>query len=71
MAHHATFPPNNTPVIQRILALTTVLLGIALMVYMIAVEGEPGALPLLLAIGGALWYLSLRKRIQPTSKTEE
>lgn len=71
MVHHATFSTKTTPVIQSIIALTILSLGIALLVYMIAVEGEPGALPLLLVTGGALWYLSLRKRIQPTSKTEE
>lgn len=71
MSHHATFSAKTTPVIQSIIALTILSLGIALLVYMIAVEGEPGALPLLLVIGGALWYLSLRKRIKPTSKSEE
>ena len=41
---------------QKIIALLTVITGLTLMIYMIIVEDEPGALPLLMIIIGAVWY---------------
>lgn len=34
-----------------------ILLGTALMIYMITVEDEPGALPLILIIIGTVWFM--------------
>ncbi len=49
--------------INRALASLIVLLGIVLIVYMISVEGELGALPLLLLITGTTWLLTVQYRI--------
>lgn len=45
-------------------SLITVVLGIALLIYMISVESEPGAIPLLLILGGTGWYFVSRPRPQ-------
>lgn len=45
------------PVSQIVLVL-----GLALLVYMIAVEGEPGAVPLLLIAAGASGWIAARRR---------
>jgi hypothetical protein len=50
--------------INRALASFTVLLGVVLIIYMIKVEDEPGALPLLLVITGAIWLLTVQYRIK-------
>lgn len=47
---------------QKIFALITVTVGLALMIYMITVEDEPGAVPLLMIITGAVWYFFARKQ---------
>ena len=47
---------------QKIFALITVTIGFALMIYMIIVEDEPGAVPLLMIITGAVWYFFARKQ---------
>lgn len=47
---------------QKIFALITVTVGLALMIYMITVEDEPGALPLLMIIIGAVWYFFARTK---------
>ena len=44
------------------LAALVVVLGAVLLTYMIAVEGEPGALPLGLTAFGIGWYLVTRAR---------
>lgn len=36
--------------------LTIILFGLVLMTYMIIVEDEPGALPLVLILSGITWY---------------
>lgn len=45
----------------RTSAITAMVLGAILLVYMVVVEAEPGALPLLLVIGGALALLIARR----------
>ena len=47
---------------QKRIALGITLVGIALMVYMVTVESEPGALPLALVVGGLVWYFVARGR---------
>ena len=37
-------------------------LGVGLLIYMVVVESEPGALPLLLIAAGGGWYLAARFR---------
>lgn len=41
----------------RILSILTILLGVVLLMYMIKVEDEPGALPLILIISGIGWFI--------------
>lgn len=41
----------------RIFSIITILLGVLLMTYMIKVEDEPGALPLLMVIIGIVGFL--------------
>lgn len=57
---------NITPAlrINRILSLITFLLGAILIIYMITVEGELGALPLALLFIGAIWALIVFYKIR-------
>jgi hypothetical protein len=41
------------------------LIGAALLVYMVVVEDEPGALPLALIAAGVAWFLLARSRMRP------
>lgn len=50
------------PRVHRTLSLTVTLLGLALLIMMIVVEGEFGALPLALLVGGGIWYGIARLR---------
>jgi len=42
---------------SRIVSVLTILFGITLMIYMIKVEDEPGALPLFLIVVGTVWLI--------------
>jgi hypothetical protein len=57
---------NLTPSLKtnRILSLVTFLLGVILIIYMITVEGELGALPLALTLIGATWALIVNYKIK-------
>ncbi|MFW5972699.1 MAG: hypothetical protein ACOCTG_01810 [Bacteroidota bacterium] len=46
--------------VQSVLSLLTVVVGAVLLIYMVRVESEPGAIPLLLVISGTVWYLVAR-----------
>lgn len=50
------------------LSALTVLIGVALLIYMITVEDEPGALPLLLIVVGSGWYFITRNRFRSHEK---
>lgn len=41
---------------SKVLSLLTILLGAVLLIYMIKVEDEPGAVPLILIIFGIVWF---------------
>lgn len=43
--------------INKTISTVITVLGIVLIIYMVTVEGELGALPLLLLIGGSSWLL--------------
>jgi ABC-type multidrug transport system permease subunit len=47
---------------QAWVAGTIFLLGCVLLGYMVVVEGEPGAIPLLLVAVGAIWSFVIRRR---------
>ena len=50
--------------IYALLSALTVLIGAMLMAYMIYVESEPGAIPLLLIVFGIGWYLAAQYRFR-------
>lgn len=62
---------SQTMKIYRIGSILTIGLGIVLLIYMITVEGEPGALPLLLIIGGSIWFLVNRYLIKKQLPKEQ
>jgi len=49
--------PVKTKNIYTILSVLTILIGVLLIIYMIKVEDEPGALPLFLIIIGTVWFV--------------
>ncbi|MBU1097066.1 MAG: hypothetical protein KKB34_11345 [Bacteroidetes bacterium] len=49
---------------QRILSVIILLIGAILLIYMITVEDEPGALPLFLIIIGTVWIIINRYQIK-------
>lgn len=52
---------------QALASLITIVLGVVLLTYMVAVEGELGAIPLLLIAGGTGWYFITRARSQSSA----
>ncbi len=50
--------------LQKILSVLIIAVGIILFMYMIYIEDEPGAVPLLLIALGAGWYLMTRNRVR-------
>ena len=47
---------------QGWIAATVAALGAVLLGYMVSVEGEPGALPLVMVVGGGVWlFLAWRR----------
>ena len=49
---------------QRFLSIVTTFIGIVLLGFMIAVEDEPGAIPLFLIIAGTVWFFTTRSKIK-------
>lgn len=47
---------------HKLLSLLTLSVGVLLLIYMISVEDEPGAIPLLLIIIGTGWYFISRRQ---------
>lgn len=50
--------------LSRILSTLITLIGFFLLIYMIKIEGEPGALPILLIIFGGVWLLINRYQLK-------
>lgn len=50
--------------IQKLISIILIVTGLVLLIYMIIVEDEPGAIPLLLIVFGAGWYIVTRSRIR-------
>lgn len=48
----------------KILSIVTIVLGVVLLVFMITVEDEPGALPLFLILSGTIFFLINRYQIK-------
>jgi len=51
---------NKNTKVELLLSVITLSIGLLLLIYMILVEDEPGALPLVLILGGATWYFYIR-----------
>lgn len=47
-----------------LLSVLTIIFGVSLLIFMIVVEDEPGAVPLLLIVAGTGWYFITRYRIR-------
>ncbi len=43
--------------LSRFLSILSILAGIALLIFMITVEGEPGGIPLILLFTGIVWFI--------------
>lgn len=54
--------------VHTVLATITFVLGAILLTYMVTVEDEPGALPLLLLVVGGVWLFVTRSRIRSQHK---
>lgn len=55
---------------QKILSVISLLIGTILLIYMIWVEDEPGALPLFLIIFGTAWLFLNQYRIKKQLRKE-
>lgn len=65
---HVEPPPpshSNSPFTSLLVPVLVASVGCALMVYMMYAEGEPGAVPLLLAASGGVGYFAARLRAKP------
>lgn len=47
--------------IHSLLSVLTIVVGVALLIFMVVTEDEPGAIPLLLIICGTVWYFTARR----------
>jgi uncharacterized membrane protein len=50
--------------LSKLLSVLMIVLGVVLLIYMIMVEDEPGALPLLILIIGIVWFFRNRNQIK-------
>lgn len=46
--------------VQRTLSIVLITVGLALMIFMITVEDEPGAIPLFMILCGTVWFYRTR-----------
>ena len=51
----------NSYRMQFLISSIVVIIGLILLVFMITVESEPGALPLALVLGGLVWQFIIRR----------
>ncbi|MEP0006197.1 MAG: hypothetical protein ABJ387_02970 [Balneola sp.] len=54
--------------VQRTLSIVLITVGLILMIFMITVEDEPGAIPLFMILSGIVWFFKtrLRNKIKPS-----
>lgn len=65
MSGDATTRPGSEKLrVHAILSALILAVGLVLLVYMIVVESEPGALPLLLVVVGLGWQIATRVRMR-------
>lgn len=53
---------------QTWISATILVIGLALMAFMITTESEPGALPLALVLIGGIWLFTARKRARSSRR---
>jgi len=63
-----TLQRNKNTKVQLLLSVITLSIGLLLLIYMILVEDEPGALPLILILGGTAWNFYIRFKTPTASK---
>ena len=56
--------------VQTGLSILVMVLGFLLLVFMIITEDEPGGIPLLLIVTGAIWFLVTRYRLRSQTRIE-
>jgi hypothetical protein len=66
--HDASQEASRRLKIHGLLSVATFVVGVVLLVYMIVVEDEPGALPLLLVAVGIGWFVVTRLRVRSQQK---
>ncbi|OAN61081.1 hypothetical protein A8B79_06305 [Balneola sp. EhC07] len=54
--------------VQRTLSIVLITVGLMLMIFMITVEDEPGAIPLFMILSGIVWFYKtrLRNKMKPS-----
>ena len=62
-------PASRKRLAHTVLSMLVIALGAALLVYMITVEDEPGAVPLLMIAAGIGWLVFARVRLRPEPKS--
>ncbi|MEX0608884.1 MAG: hypothetical protein WD016_11055 [Balneolaceae bacterium] len=50
--------------IQRTISILITVMGISLLIFMITVEDEPGAIPLAMIVIGSVWYFITKSKIR-------
>lgn len=61
---------SNALKMQTLLSKLTLAFGVLLVTFKIYADSEPGAIPLLISIIGAGWYLLLRFKLRAKGQTE-
>ncbi len=64
-AHDTIQDTNKKRVMHTVLSTLVIAVAVALLVYMITVEDELGAVPLLLLVVGTGWLIIARLRMRP------
>lgn len=49
---------------QKIIALFVAIIGLVLLVFMIVIEDEPGAIPLGMILIGSIWFILINKKLK-------
>lgn len=50
--------------IQKITALFVAIIGLVLLVFMIVIEDEPGAIPLGMILVGSIWFILINRKLK-------
>jgi hypothetical protein len=61
---------NQMQKLSKLFSVLTIFIGAVLLIDMIAVEDEPGALPLILLIIGVIWFVITKYQIKKRAQRE-